>query len=133
MPGILDKLLKEKPKAPPEVAAKLVGAFESLATGKNDKILEQITKYLHFAKMLLFGDDEHEATKDNALALAIEATRTDLLARFIKGMHELDFEARKDVASVYGAIVRIKDAEDQAPGAAYVQAHPELMAYMFEG
>lgn len=135
IPGLLDKLLKEKPKAPPEVVAKLLAAFESLQHGKTDKILEQITKYLQFAKMLLFGDDEREATKENALALAIEATNTTLLARLIKGMYELDFEARKDVASVYGAIVRIKekDGEDRAPGADYMQAHPELLESLFDG
>lgn len=130
----LDKLLKERPKSPAEVVAKLSAAFELLASSaKSEKALEQVSKYLGQAKLLLFGDDEHEATRDVAIALAVEAARTDLMSRFVKHLYELDFEARKDVAAVYGALVRIKDADDRTPGATYVQAHPELLTFLFEG
>lgn len=131
MPGLLDKLLKEKPKAPSEVVTKLVAAFDGL--GKSDKSAEQVSKYLGYAKVLLFGDEEHEAVKENAVQLAVEAANTDLLTLFVRNLHQLDFEARKDTAQVYGALVRIKDANDNMPGAAYVRAHPELLDTLFNG
>jgi len=46
---------------------------------------------------------------------------------------DLDFEARKDAAQVFGATVRIKDAEEKAPGAAYVLQRPYILNMLFQG
>ncbi|PNH12115.1 Degreening-related dee76 protein [Tetrabaena socialis] len=136
----LDKLLKEKPKTPTEVVTKLLTAFDSLTATRRsnddramEKTHESVAKYLGFAKLLLFGDDEHEATKENATALAFEASRTELLSMIVKHLAELEFESRKDAAQVFGAIVRIKDNEERGPGASYVVAHPELPTLLFRG
>lgn len=134
----LDKLLKEKPKTPSEVVSKLTAAFEALAASRKDerateKAQESVAKYLGFAKLLLFGDDEHEPTKENAIALAQEAGRSDLLSLIVKQLGELVFESRKDAAQVFGALIRIKDSEERGPGAQYILQHPEIPTLLFLG
>ncbi|PNW70198.1 hypothetical protein CHLRE_17g709950v5 [Chlamydomonas reinhardtii] len=139
-PAFLQKLLAEKPKTPSEVVSKLTAAFEALQAARSgrdekalDKAHESVAKYLGYAKLVLFGDEEHEATKENALALAQEAGRTDLLSLIVKNLADLEFESRKDAAQVFGAIIRIKDNDERGPGAAYVLAHPEIPTLLFVG
>ncbi|KXZ56674.1 hypothetical protein GPECTOR_1g607 [Gonium pectorale] len=134
----LDKLLKEKPRTPAEVVSKLTGAIEALSAARRDekaseKANESLAKYLGCAKLLLFGDDEHEATKENAVALAQEASRTDLLSLIVKNLDVMEFESRKDAAQIFGALVRIKENDERGPGATYVLAHPEIPTLLFNG
>jgi calcium binding protein 39 len=134
----LDKVFKEKPKTPSEVVTKLTTALEALAGVRKDergleKAQESVAKYLGFAKLLLFGDDEHEPTKENAIALAQEAGRSDLLSLIVKQLVELDFESRKDAAQVFGALVRIRENEERGPGAHYILNHPEIPTLLFNG
>ncbi|GLC35809.1 hypothetical protein PLESTB_000496500 [Pleodorina starrii] len=134
----LDKILKEKPKTPSEVVSKLTAAIEGIAAARKDeraqdKAQESVAKYLGFAKLLLFGDDEHEPTKENAIALAQEAGRSELLSLIVKQLADLEFESRKDAAQVFGALVRIKENEERGPGAQYVINHPEIPTLLFVG
>ncbi len=135
-----ENLLKSnQPKTPAEVVTKLVTALEALSAYKGDekaldKAHESVAKYLLATKLLLFGDDEHEATKENAIALAHEAGRTSLLSLIVKQMVVLEFESRKDAAQVFGALVRIKGNNDErGPGIIYVQKHPEIPTLLFNG
>jgi calcium binding protein 39 len=139
--GILDKLLtSQKPRTPADVAAKLCTALEALSTAAagrdekaQDRAHESCAKYLAAAKLLCFGDEEHEASKAEALALAAEAARTDVLALLVKQLAHLEFECRKDAAQVFGALVRIKDGESRGPGAEYILAHREIPTRLFNG
>lgn len=149
MPSFLDKLLKDKPKTIPEVVAKALSGYDTLAplvsapehTGKGgdaaakakDKALESISKYLGYMKLFLFGDDEKEPKKEEAIALAEEACRTPLLSQIVIFLEFLDFEVRKDAAQVFGALVRIKDRNDRCPGALYVQQNHHILDQLFEG
>ena len=135
--GLLDKLLKDRPKTASEVVAKVVAALESLETPQKEqqveKALESITKYLAHAKVFLFGDEEHEVSKDSVIQLAMDACQTDMLYLLVKHLGELDFETRKDAAQVFGATVRIRDNDDRCPGAAYVKTRPYIMDKLFQG
>ncbi|KAG2499343.1 hypothetical protein HYH03_002918 [Edaphochlamys debaryana] len=135
---LFDKLLKEKPKSPTEVVSKLSAAFDALTAARQDvkaqdKAHESVAKYLGYAKLVLFGDDEHEATKENAVAFSQEAGRSDLLSMIVKHLGDLEFEQRKDAAQVFGAVVRIKENDERGPGAAYVLGHPEIPTLLFVG
>eukprot|EP00877_Chromochloris_zofingiensis_P008074 jgi/Chrzof1/351/Cz01g12170.t1 len=81
----------------------------------------------------LFGDEGHEPTKDNVIALAQEVVKTDFLLLTAEDLPKLDFESRKDAAQVFGAIVRIRDQSDRCPGAIYVQQKPQILDILFEG
>lgn len=133
MPFDIKSLIKEKPKTAPELVSKTVNALTNLRTPKRDKMLESTAKYLGYMKFWLFGDEEHEPTKENVIALAVEVVRTELLTLLVVHLVELDFEARKDAAQVFGAVVRIRDEHHSCIGAKYVQDHMEVMDMLFQG
>uniref|UniRef100_A0A7S3VHR4 Mo25-like protein n=1 Tax=Dunaliella tertiolecta TaxID=3047 RepID=A0A7S3VHR4_DUNTE len=123
----------------PETIAKLVASLEALDTPQAEgrdarlKYLENISRYLASMKIHLFGGAEVEVSKAKVLEIARELLKTDLLYLLVKHLVDLDFEARKDAAQVFGAAVRIKDAEDKAPGSAYVLQRPYIMNMLFLG
>ena len=132
------RLVKERPKTAPEIVSKAVAGLQALETANRDRALdralEQVSKYLGYMKFWLFGDEGHEPTKDNVIALAHEVVRTDFLLLLVTHLPSLDFEARKDAAQVFGAVVRIRDAAGQeCPGAGYVREHAQILDMLFDG
>jgi calcium binding protein 39 len=133
---LLEKLgLKEKPGKPQETISKLLGALNALELGDRDseRNLANVARYLSFLKFHLFGDQEHEVTKEQVLELSRELMHTDLLYLLVKHLALLDFESRKDAAQCFGATVRIRDSEDRSPGAQYVLQHPYIISKLFHG
>lgn len=137
MPFGLSSLVKDKPKTATEVVTKATAALEAVEGAKKEKALEKaledVARYLSFMKLWLFGDDGHEPTKENVIALAIEACKTDLLQLLVKHLNVLEFETRKDAAQVFGATVRIRDENDKCPGANYVNEHAQILEQLFAG
>ena len=135
--SFLGGFIKEKPKSANEVVVKIVSAIGSLGTAVKDKqverALDDVGRYLNFMKQWLFGDETHEVTKDNAIVMATEACSSNLLSLLVAHLPELEFEARKDVAQIFGAIVRIKDQNDQPIGALHVREHPEILDALVDG
>lgn len=132
----LRKLIGDKPKTAPEIVSKALSSLESLDGARDralDKAQESVTKYLGHMKLWLFGDEAHEPTKANVVALAEEVVKTDLLDALPRRLPLLDFETRKDAAQVFGAVVRIRDTDDRCPGSAYVEQHPDIMEVLFDG
>mmetsp|Transcript_25465 Transcript_25465/g.55366 ORF Transcript_25465/g.55366 Transcript_25465/m.55366 type:complete len:363 (+) Transcript_25465:82-1170(+) len=139
MASLLDKLgLKERPKSGSDALTKLIAALNVLETEKEkertvEKALENVSKYLNHLKIYLFGDEQHEVSKESVLDLTREAAHTDLLYLLVKHLALLDFETRKDAAQVFSTTVRIKDQEDRSPGAMYVMTHPYVLEKLFFG
>lgn len=137
MPLGIQRLVREKPKSAAEVVSKIVASLEGLNAARHERrverALEDVAKHLSQLKILLFGDDGHEPTKENVLCIAIEATQGALLFLLVQHLGDLDFEARKDAAAVFGAIVRIRGANEQSPGATYIMNKPEILAMLFDG
>lgn len=104
----------------------------------------------------MYGDDA--TNKDAAMAIVKEACKTDLVTELVECLSMLDFETRKDVASVFGSIMRMDmvekpDKGDKAetagkgdspievslaegrvrPGYDYLMAHLELVTMLFDG
>jgi len=142
-PGLFSKLVKERPKSPSEVLAKAVAALQTLRYRDSSPLIgakeqAQVHKYLGYLKFFLFGDEQgggHDPTKESVMSLVMEVVKTDFQLLLVQDLVHLEFEARKDAAQVFGAIVRIRnDTQDPAcPGALYVLQHPQIMEYLFEG
>jgi calcium binding protein 39 len=81
----------------------------------------------------MFGEDEEHASKENALIISHEACRSDLVGEMIECLPMLEFESRKDVASIFSAILRIEGGDGSMPGLAYMKNHLELIYSLFEG
>lgn len=142
--GLFSKLVKERPKSPAEVLAKAVAALQALSARDSNplstgaKEQAQVHKYLGYLKFFLFGDEQgggHDPTKESVMNLVNEVVKTDFQLLLVENLVHLEFEARKDAAQVFGAIVRIRDdAMDPAcPGALYVLRHQSILRILFEG
>ncbi|GBF91646.1 hypothetical protein Rsub_03950 [Raphidocelis subcapitata] len=128
--------LGDKPKPPSEVVPKVLAALQALNAAHDrahERASEAVSRGFESMKFWLYGDDEHEPTKANVVALAEEVARTDFLEVLPARLPLLDFERRKDAAQVFGAVVRIRDGEDRCPGALFVQQHPSILETLFEG
>jgi calcium binding protein 39 len=133
----LKQLVKERPKSAPEIVAKAVSALQQIDVTARERALEaaldRCSRYLQYMKYTLFGDDGYDPTKDAVINLALEVVKTDFLLLLVQRLSLLSFEARKDAAQVFGAVVRIKDQADASPGAQYVQKHANILQMLFEG
>jgi hypothetical protein len=131
--GLLDRVFDRSGKSASEVLARL-GVYLTACSSERqrgkitEKTNEGCAKYLAGLKIHLFGNEDTEVTKEGVLALAVEGCRTDMLSLLVRNLTVLDFEARKDVGAVFGALVRVREGEtDSGPGAVYVLRHPELL------
>ncbi len=131
------RLVKERPRSAPEIVDKAVAVLSSIDNASREKAvdtaLERISKYLGYMKFWLFGDEGHDPTKDQVIALAQEVVKTDFLLLLVQRLSLLSFELRKDAAQVFGAVVRIKDQQDNCPGAIYVQRYTQILELLLEG
>eukprot|EP00955_Chlamydomonas_euryale_P041321 351955-Chlamydomonas_euryale.AAC.12 len=133
---LLDRVF-DRSKSGPEVLAKLSAYLTTLQDERtkkiNEKTLEGVSRYLAQLKVHLFGNEDHEVTKEGVLHLATEAVKKDLLLLLLQNLNYLDFETRKDVSSVFGALVRVKSEGGVAPGAEYVRERPEILELLKSG
>ena len=82
----------------------------------------------------LYGDgDSGVPSKEAALALTADACAASLPDRLIAKLPALDFEARKDAASVCGAVFRMQQADGESPGAEHLLSRPRLLEALLEG
>lgn len=124
---------KLKLRSPQELVQRTQQAFARLPYESNaEKTIEELGKYLNAMKVLMFGDEHGAASKETALIIAYETCKSDLLSLMVRWLGVLHFEARKDAAQLFGAIVRLENKEEQ-PGAAYVAGQPEVMEMLFNG
>ncbi len=105
-----------------------------------DRTVEEISRLVAGMRELMYGDDA--TNKVAAMAIVKEACKTELVMELVECLGMLDFETRKDVASVFGSIMRMdmvdKDKADDAgvrvrPGYDYLMGHLELLSTLFDG
>lgn len=80
----------------------------------------------------MFGEDEEHCSKENALIIAREACRIELISDMVECLGMVDFETRKDVVQIFGAVIRIDDSKSY-PGLDYLITHPDVLPALFEG
>lgn len=143
-------------KNPGELAQKAHQAFVRLPyESSQDRIVEELSRLITGIKVrtkkhlshihtlpplyndthsqeCMFGTSDEHPSKENALIIAYEACNTDLITEMIESLGMLDFETRKDVAQIFGAIMRIED-NGVYPGLNYLIAHPNAVQFLFEG
>lgn len=88
----------------------------------------------------LYGDgDSGVPSKEAALALTADACAASLPDRLIAKLPALDFEARKDAASVCGAVFRMQapaadgSGGEGSPGADHLLSRPGLLEALLDG
>lgn len=123
-----------------DLATKAHAAFLKLPyESSQDRTVEEISRLMAGMKELMYGDDANN--KAAAMAIVREACKTDLVVELVECIGMLDFETRKDVASVFGSIMRMDMREkgpsgDEVrirPGHDYLLEHLELVTTLFDG
>jgi len=121
-------------KNPAELASKAHQAFVRLPyESSQGRIVEEISRLMTGMKECMFGEDEEHCSKENALVIAREACKTELVSEIVDCLGMLDFETRKDAAQIFGAIMRLEDESGHCPGKDYVQSHPDVLPTLFDG
>jgi calcium binding protein 39 len=127
-------MAKFRVKSPAELVQRTHQAFVRLPyESQPERTAEELGRLLAALKECMFGDVEEHASRENALAVAREACATGLVSELVEALGLLDFEARKDAADVFCGVMRVGDADGGRPGAAYLEAHPDVVPTLLDG
>lgn len=89
-------------------------------------------RLLYALQEAMFGEDDLSSSKENALIISYEACKTELLTEMVQYLGMLEFESRKDLVAIFGAIVRI-DNNSQKPGMEYILHNQNILTSLFDG
>lgn len=124
---------KIRTKNPAELVARAHQAFVRLPYESNpERVVDEIAKLLLAMKEAMFGEDDLSSSKENALIISYEACKTELLTEMVQYLGMLEFESRKDLVAIFGAIVRI-DNNSQKPGMEYILHNQNILTSLFDG
>lgn len=119
---------KGKVKTPQELVAALyewTTSIDDLAQAER-KPTEEIAELLQQAKRIAHGELNGEADPDLMAALAKEMYANDLIIHLIHILDRLDFEARRDVASLFSFLLR------RTPTVEYLLSRPQVFDALIE-
>lgn len=102
-------LFKRVPKSPQELVRVLEELLVKLDSAADPKrALEDVHRYLPLVKTLLSGEDGSGGgvVADQAAQVAQEICNSNCLYYMVLGLRRMDFDLRKDVVLVYGALLK---------------------------
>jgi len=97
-----------------------------------DSKLSEVAGHLSHMKMILYGEPETAPNKEDALELAREVLKTELLHLLITHLPLFEFECRKDISQVFSNLLR-KHSDGELITVKWVAAHPELLEALLRG
>jgi len=124
----------KKQKTPAELVKGVKDSLQGLiANPKNEKQAnEEITKNFAAMKVIIYGDNEHTANPENTGVLANEIQASDLLPLVVLHIGKLEFETRKDVASVFNNVLR-RQVGPRLPTVEYICSRPDILDHLVKG
>mmetsp|Transcript_14131 Transcript_14131/g.36270 ORF Transcript_14131/g.36270 Transcript_14131/m.36270 type:complete len:357 (-) Transcript_14131:33-1103(-) len=115
----------------------LTALHEGGADKAAEKAADKLARYLGELKVLMLGDASGQgapADIDVQRLVALDAARLNLPLLLSAKLSALDFEARKDGAELFGAVLRTEVPSQPLPvGVAYVKAHQTILASLTAG
>ena len=91
-----------------------------------------MTNVLAQMKYLLYGDVDNLPNPEACQALSDELLKNDLLKSLVLNISKFEFEAKKDVASIFNNLLRRQDG-GRSPAVEYVAKNPEILNTLIEG
>ncbi|PSC72997.1 Calcium-binding 39 [Micractinium conductrix] len=128
-------LQRLRTKEPAQLVQQAHQAFTRLPFEANpERVADEIAKLLHSMKEAMFGEEEEGAhsNKDAAVEIAKQAAATGLLTDMVTYLGMLEFESRKDLVTIFGALVRIENNGDM-PGLRYILENDGILVTLFDG
>lgn len=121
---------RAKLKAPAELVSRINGALVNMNLDRSDRVFEKamddVSRFLEQTKVIVLGLEDQPPNKEQALLLVQEAIQHDLVKNLLLYLKQLEFETRKDVGLVVGALLRIK-TQSMYPMADYFRRNVALI------
>jgi len=83
-------------------------------------------------KSILYGMPDQEPNPDDIVSLANEVYNTNLLQVLVENISLLEFEAKKDVASIFNNLLR-RQVGSRLPTVEYIQENPTILETLVRG
>ncbi|KAL0647506.1 hypothetical protein Bca4012_045797 [Brassica carinata] len=121
-----------RPKTPQEVVKAIRDSLLALDTKTVvevkalEKALEEVEKNFSFLRGMLSGDGEAEPNADQAVQLALEFCKEDVISLVIHKLHILGWETRKDLLHCWSILLKQKVGEAYCC-VQYFEEHFELL------
>lgn len=126
---------KPKPKTPQEVTKAIRDSLMALDTQTVvevkalEKALEEVEKNFSTMKSMLSGEGESDPNPDQALQLAIEICKEDVIALLIHKILTFGWQARKDLVHCWCILLRQK-VDEYYCCVDYIEHHLELLDFL---
>lgn len=122
-------------KSSQEVVSRAKEACESLASEgrSSQKAVEELSKHVNMMKSKLCGDQDESTMPTGGIgALVEEMVNKELLGDFCTKLSLVDFETRKDLVRVFGAILRHDSGSGNYLAAKYLAERPKLLEHLID-
>lgn len=126
-------------KTPCEVIKALQDALVALEKStpgdkRMEKAQEDVSRYLVMIKNMLYGNggDQEQHTDIGVATLAQEIYNTRILLMLIDNLAKIEFEGKKDVASIFNNIVR-RQIGTRSPTVEHICTRPEILFNLMKG
>jgi len=97
-----------------------------------EKAAEELSKSLGAMKITLFGDPEHEPNQDAIVQLANDIYANDLIPALLTNITRLEFEAKKDLASIFNHLLR-RQVGSRSPTVEYICRNAAILEMLLVG
>ncbi|KOS16426.1 mo25 protein [Malassezia pachydermatis] len=142
-------LFKHKPRTPTDIARILkelcvrLGASESpdrtwtlvepaLSMDQKRKILDEFWSALQQAKIVLYGEEDHDPVPEHVAQFAQEVYQLQLMMCLLVVLPRLEFETRKDIVQVFIALLQ-RTIGARRPTVEYIRSNPIIVHMAFHG
>ncbi|KAJ1510187.1 hypothetical protein HMI54_014743 [Coelomomyces lativittatus] len=124
----------QKSKSPPEIVKAIREAVLRIEQEKkpNEKLAEEISKYLTQIKSILSGDGDVQPSPEVISALAQEVYSQDLLSLLLSNFQNFEFEAKKDVVFIVNTLLR-RQMGSRQPTVEYFASRESVLISLFKG
>jgi len=97
-----------------------------------EKANEELSKALAGMKITLYGDAEHEPNQESVSALANDIYSADLIGLLLSNLGKYDFEAKKDVVSIFNNLLR-RQLGSKSPTVDYICRNTAILDALATG
>lgn len=99
---------------------------------KVEKVSEEVSKNLILMKQVFYGDGEAEPNQEQITQLANDIYGADLIPLLITNMSKLEFEAKKDLVTVFNFLLR-RQVGARSPTVEYIARNPSILQSLISG
>ncbi|TIB74720.1 hypothetical protein E3Q24_00393 [Wallemia mellicola] len=131
---VIMNFFKARPKTPGDIAKTLKEYLVKLDNGLDNRKRnpDDIAKLLQQMKHVLNGDGDSHPQPEAIAQLAQEVYALDLLQLLIKKIGKLEFEARKEVTTVFNCLLR-RQIGLRYPTVEYILTKPQVLFLTLQG